>query len=420
MLLYSFAIALYGGLLHLAASLGHPKAKAWVAGRRNWEARLRAAIQTEGPPWVWIHCASLGEFEQGRPLIDYLHDNHPEWRLLVTFFSDSGFRIRQHYPKAHHVAFLPLDLPGQARRFLSIVNPAFGVFVKYELWLNTLAEARHRNIPLLLIAARPKAESPAFRWPLRGLYRKGYASFAHIFAQDTQAEDTLRSLGLSRVSVGSDPRYDRVAAGAAQWTEVPGIRDFLRGRPCIVAGSTWPQDEALLLPAWQALPPANRPCLIIAPHEIHKEKLRKLTDESAGKALLYSELSQLSDSHEVLWIDNVGMLSRLYAYAKVAYVGGAFGSGLHNILEAAVFGCPLLFGPKYQAFPEAEALVASGGAVSVKTREELQQQLAAWLGNTADTDRLRIANRQFVEEKKGATDTIIRWITAAGWLKRTI
>ncbi|MDP5171093.1 MAG: 3-deoxy-D-manno-octulosonic acid transferase [Bacteroidia bacterium] len=413
--LYTIGIRLYGFAVWFAAHYNR-KAADWMAGRQHWKTTLASEVNTPGPPWVWVHCASLGEFEQGRNLIDHLYDHHPEFRVLVTFFSPSGYQIRSKYAKAHHVAYLPLDTPANARAFLNLVSPAFGIFIKYELWLNLLREAARLSLPLILVAARPHPDKPALRWPLRSLFVEGYRSFQHIFTQDEESRLLLESLGHPSVSVSADTRFDRVAANRRQWQALPEIERFLGGRSCLVAGSTWPKDEELLLAAWAKLPDHVRPRLIIAPHEIHPERMEARIAAFPQRELCYGEISQAQETHEILWIDRIGLLSRLYAYGKVAYVGGAFDKGLHNILEAAVFGCSLIIGPAYQRFPEAIDLVSEGACTSVKNEAEFLLALETRLLNFELLENHSRITEAYVAQREGATKKILTWMMQQNWL----
>lgn len=412
---YTLAIRAYGLSIRFVGRRNE-KARFWVEGRKSWKRDLTRAIEPDGPPWVWFHCASLGEFEQARNLIDEVYDHHPEFRILLTFFSPSGYRIRSGYTKCHHVAYLPLDTPENARFFLELTRPQFGIFVKYELWLNFLTEARDRQIPLALIAARPDPNSMTLKWPARKLFRKGYMSFQHIFTQDERSASLLTMLGHESVSVSADTRFDRVASNQSQRKSLPKIEQWLNGRTCLIAGSTWPTEEQMLMQAWEMLPEDNRPLLIIAPHEIHPHSIDEWIEATDGKAIRYKDIDQLSTQHQILWIDCIGLLSGLYAYGEIAYVGGAFDKGLHNILEAAVYGCSLVIGPKYSRFPEACDLISAGGCSSVNNASELAGVLGELLRNSELRKNKARINSTYVQERIGATEKILNWMQSEKWL----
>lgn len=413
--LYTLAINVYGLGIRLAARKS-VKARYWVDGRKSWQNDLSQVVKTEGSPWVWFHCASLGEFEQARNLIDELYDHHPEFRILITFYSPSGFRIRSAYPKCHHVAYLPLDTPGNAESFLTLVKPQFGVFVKYELWLNFLREARKQQIPLTLVAARPDPQSKTLKWPARKLFREGYLSFRHIFTQDESSATLLRAIGHPSVSVSADTRFDRVVSNQSQRKSLPHIEKWLDGRACLIAGSTWPTEEKILMQAWESLPREIRPLLIIAPHEIHPDSIDEWIIKSEGKAIRYRDFGLLSGDHEILWIDCIGLLSGLYAYGEIAYIGGAFDKGLHNILEAAVYGCNLVIGPTYHRFPEAVELIETGGCSSVNNTSELTGVLGELLRNSELRESKARINKAYVQDRVGATERILDWMQKERWL----
>lgn len=413
--LYTLAIKIYGVGIRLAARKSK-KARFWVEGRKHWHDNLSRVVETEGPPWVWFHCASLGEFEQARNLIDELYDHHPQFRTLVTFFSPSGFRIRSAYPKCHHVAYLPLDTPRNAESFLTLVKPQFGVFVKYELWLNFLREARKQQIPLTLVAARPDPQSKILKWPVRKLFKEGYLSFQHIFTQDESSSNLLQALGHPSVSVSADTRFDRVLSNQSQRKSLHHIESWLDGRACLIAGSTWPTEEKMLMQAWEALPDEIRPVMIIAPHEIHTEMIDEWITKSEGKAIRYQDAELLTEQHKILWIDCIGLLSGLYAYGEIAYVGGAFDKGLHNILEAAVYGCSLVIGPKHNRFPEATDLIAHGGCSSVNNASELTGVLIELLRNSELRESKARINKVYIQDRVGATEKILDWMLAEKWL----
>ena len=407
-LLYTFSVRMYGLALRLAAPF-HEKARKWVRGRRNWEQQLRAQIDP-AHPWIWFHCASLGEFEQGRNLIEQLRTRHSRFRILLTFFSPSGYEIRKNYAHAGYVCYLPLDTPAHARRFLDIVQPRLVVFVKYELWLHYLGEIAARQIPFALVAARVRPESAFFRSIFRSLYRRAFEKMTHIFTQDAASQTLIRDFsGNARITVSSDTRYDRVQSNRAGFEEIPAIRRFKGGRLCIIGGSTWPRDEELLLESYRQLKPHHNLCLILAPHEIHPERIDRWAARFPEETLRFSQIDRLSDAHRILWIDNIGMLSRLYHYADIACIGGAWGTGLHNILEAAVFGCPVIFGPDYKKFPEAAALIAAGGGFSIGSQQELAPLLEGLLSDGQRRAQIQRMNKTFIETRAGATEMIMAW-----------
>ncbi len=410
--LYILSIYLYGLALRIAAFF-HPKASKWVGGRKDWEIALRNQI-TGDHAWIWFHCASLGEFEQGRNLIEQLKQAYPEHRILLSFFSPSGYEIRKNYAHADFVCYLPLDTPQNARIFLSILQPSLVVFIKYELWLSYLHEIRNRAIPFILVAARVRANSPFFTSIFKSLYQKAFREMTHIFTQDQTSLELIQSFsGNPNISVSSDTRYDRVSSNKAEFTEIPEITSFKSDRVCLVAGSTWPKGEGLLLDAYRSLRTTHNLCLILAPHEIYPDRIDKWEAEFPAETIRFSQIDQLNESHTILWIDNIGMLSRLYHYADIAYIGGAWGTGLHNILEAAVFGSPVIIGPKHQKFPEAAELIEAGGAFSINTPTELIEVLTSLLQEPQLRKEIERINEAFIAERAGATEKVLRWCKAS-------
>lgn len=398
--LYHTSIQLYALTARLAA-LFSDKARKWVQGRNDWVGHLQEALPANKPV-LWFHCASLGEFEQGRPVMEALRKEYPQYALLLTFYSPSGYEIRKNYPGADTVAYLPADTTSTARRFLQIVQPRLAVFVKYEFWFGYLRELHRQQVPVLLIAARFRTGQHFFR-KYGGWFRRQLQHFTHIHVQDDASAQLLRGAGYDRVTVSGDTRYDRVTENARAPAPLPETVAWLAGRPALVAGSTWPVDDPLMLP-WKEKDWA----LIIAPHEIHEGRIREIEEKSRGGAIRYSAIQhgQVEGGKNILIIDNIGMLMAVYALGKLAYVGGAFGRGLHNILEPAAFGLPVLFGPKHDKFPEARALEAAGGGKMIRNRAEFR---AAFQQFTSEKDRAAFA-RIFVSSRTGATAAILKTI----------
>lgn len=410
--MYSVGISVYQGLMAVAAWF-HPKARLWVQGRRDWQRRhAQLAAQLPEGKRVWFHCASLGEFEQARPLIEALHSQPQRPAILVSFFSPSGYEIRKNYPKADAIFYLPADTPANARALLDCWKPDLLVLVKYEVWLNLLAALRQQNIPAMMISARLREGSRIFSGLLGADYRAAYGGLAAIFTQDADTATRLQAqVPAANVIPGNDTRYDRVLQTQANWQPLPDIEVFIAGRSCIVCGSTWPVEEKIILSGKNKnLFQKYNYCVIIAPHEIGEGHIAAIMAQAGPDAVRFSQWQQAQRPAQVLVIDNIGMLSRLYAYAQVAYVGGAFGSGLHNILEAAVFGCPVIFGPRHRDFPEAAKLIAAGGGFSVANGEALTALFTTFL---AEPKTAQIAGNQakmLVENHAGATNEILKFI----------
>lgn len=369
--IYTIAIHLYTLGLRTAALFGHSKARLMVTGWKEVPAAL--ARLEKGKPTVWFHAASLGEFEQARPVLEAYRQRHPECQVLVTFFSPSGYEVRKNYAQAEAICYLPMDTPGNVRRFLDAVHPDKVFFVKYEFWYNYLNALRQRGIDTYIFSAIFRPEQYFFKPWGRWFIRQLRECFTHLFVQNEESLQLLQSHGIAHCSLAGDTRYDRVhqIAQAAEPDAV--VEKFLDGYdgPVLVAGSTWPPDEQLLARLYK-----NKEWfperIIIAPHEIHEEHLRSI-EALFPNSIRYSEcINALTQSHnntfthsKVLIIDNIGLLSKLYRYATVAYIGGGFGVGIHNILEAVAYGKPVVFGPNYHKFQEAHDLIELGGCMIV-------------------------------------------------------
>ena len=414
LLFYNIFLLLYQAGIGLV-SLWNPKARQWINGRKNILERLHSELKTQNSKLVWVHCSSLGEFEQGRPVIEKIKTQYPNSKLLLTFFSPSGYEIRKDYKGADWVFYLPMDGKANAKRFFDIVDPSLVIFVKYDYWHYYLLECKKRKVPLLMISAIFRKEQAFFKW-FGSLQRKMLACFTHFFVQDHESRELLRSININNVSVAGDTRFDRVAEIAENFKPIHEIEAFCKDSSVFIAGSTWPEDERIIKEATNDIPGLK---IIIAPHEIHKEHLdhvKKLFPNS----IFYSEFKTQNSAPETpnsklqtyncLIIDNIGMLSRLYHYATITYIGGGFNKGIHNTLEAAVYGKPVIFGPNYQKFREAKELIKSGGGFSINNAEQLTSLVRNF---NADRSALEATNKNsydFVIQNKGATGKIIGYI----------
>jgi len=355
--------------------------------------------------YIWFHAASLGEFEQGRPVMEQLKKDNPETKILLTFFSPSGYEIRKNYAGADVISYLPLDTRASARRFVKLVNPSKAVFIKYEFWPNYILELKKANVPVYSISAifRP---SQVFFKGYGGWYRNLLKSFAHIFVQDKNSLKLLVDNGFMNVSVAGDTRFDRVADLAQQAKTIPLIEAFVKDAgKVIVAGSTWPKDEELLVRYMKLHPDVK---MILVPHEIHQAHIMGISKLLDGKFVRYTELNEQNVlTTNCIVVDTIGLLSSIYRYANVAYIGGGFGVGIHNTLEAAVWNVPVVFGPNYQKFREARELITIGGAFSIAHYELMEAQFDLLL---KDNKAGKIAG-DYVKNNIGATDLIIKEIS---------
>ncbi|MCB2410240.1 3-deoxy-D-manno-octulosonic acid transferase [Hymenobacter lucidus] len=407
--IYTVGIHLYALLLRLVAPFV-PKAAQWVAGRRGLLAHIRHTLQTDTAPRVWFHCASLGEFEQGRPLIEAYAQQHPEHKIVLTFFSPSGYAVRHNWPGAHYIFYLPLDTRHNAHEFLEAVQPQLAVFVKYEFWHYMLAGLQQRGVPTICVSAifRP---SQVFFKPWGGFYRRMLQCFTHIFTQNEASVQLLRQAGITRASVAGDTRFDTVVRTAsAQPRPLPMVDAFTDDwLPVCIVGSSWPEDLPVLTPLLEKYQQEMR--FIVAPHEISENNLRLVEAALPGQVVRYSQADAATvGQYKVLLMDNVGLLSQLYRFGHFAYIGGAFGKGLHNTLEAAAFGLPLFFGPTYEKFQEAIDLVEMGCAFPVRTAQELEIAFAPLFYQEANRLVVQDLSLEYVHQKAGATAIIMRWL----------
>ncbi|MDL2231521.1 3-deoxy-D-manno-octulosonic acid transferase [Porphyromonadaceae bacterium OttesenSCG-928-L07] len=402
-LLYNLGIILYTIGIHLAAPFNE-KARLWVKGRKNIRKKIRE-IRKGDEKIAWFHAASLGEFEQGRPVIESLKEKHPDIRILLTFFSPSGYEVRKNYQGADHILYLPADRPGNARFFIKHIRPDLTVFIKYEFWYNYLNALHKKNIPTYLISAIFRKEQPFFKkWG--SLHRKMLRFFNKIFVQDNESVQLLASIHIEKVEKTGDTRFDRVKQIADAAQDIEKVKLFCDGRTTIVCGSTWPPDEEILMEYINRS--AREYKWIIAPHEIGSNHIKNIIDKCEKKVVRYSDETADLTQADVLIIDCIGLLSAIYRYGQISYIGGGFGTGIHNTLEAAVYGIPVIFGPKYQKFKEAVSLIKNKGAFSINNANELNQLLDALLND--ETTR-NIAGRkagEYVTSQLGATETIIK------------
>lgn len=371
-LLYDLGLKLYSwGLYGLA--LFHPKAKLWVKGRENiWE-NLSKQIDASRPV-VWMHCASLGEFEQGRPVLEQLRAAYPHYQIVLSFFSPSGYEIRKNYKQADVVCYLPLDTKSNAQRWLHLLQPKVAIFVKYEFWYHYLDQLKKNGCTSLLISATFRSSQVFFRF-YGGFFRQILANFDRIFVQEEKDRHLLEPLQLSGVSVAGDTRIDRVLQLAEKAKDIPLIAKFTQGHPLLILGSSWPPEEKLLA---DFLPHTSQQDwkFLLAPHDISEAHLAAIEKVLPLTCLRFSQAKGADlPAYDALLIDNIGMLSSLYRYGRIAFIGGGFGAGIHNTLEPIAFGLPVIFGPRYHKFAEAEALVASGGAFAIEDAVELGQVL---------------------------------------------
>ncbi len=405
--LYNLIIKVCGSVLYILQFF-NDKMRLFLEGRKHLMERIAKEAQTDRET-VWFHFASLGEFEQGRPVLESLKAQYPDYWIVITFFSPSGYELRKNYALADRIYYLPLDTETNAREFIRLVRPKIAIFTKYEYWYNYFAELHRRQIPLYMISAVFNRRQPFFSW-YGGLHRRMLGMVSHFFVQDKESEALLRNAGVCNVSVSGDTRFDRVAENAEQPKDFPVVGKFCKDAKVLIAGSTWPEDEKHLSNAMASLPGWKS---IIAPHEIKEEKLQALEHMLSPKtSLRYSKAQGMSCFTDiaVLIIDNVGMLSSVYRYGDISYIGGGFGAGIHNTLEAAAFGLPVIFGPNYHKFLEAKALISEGGGFAYSNEDELKG-----LVQNLDQEAVRLKAGHiaaaYVQKGRGATAMIIKHLS---------
>lgn len=401
---YNVFIQLYRFAIRLAA-LGNKKAAAWIAGRKDVFSDLQKRISPTDQV-IWMHCSSAGEFEQGKPVIEALKNAYPQKKILVSFFSPSGYAAAKNYPHADVITYLPLDTRKNAEQFYKLVKPELVIFVKYEFWYHHLSVATFHHVPILLISAVFRKEQAFFKGYGK-FYRQMLFLFRHIFVQDKTSFDLLQANGISHCSISGDTRFDRVAKIAENASAIPHIKNFIAGEKLIVAGSTWQGDEEVLA---QYLKENKNVKLIIAPHEInekHMQQVQALFED----ACLYLSLKEEDFQKQTLIINTVGLLSRLYQYATITYVGGGFTKdGIHNILEAAVWSKPVIFGPNYQKYREGKEMIAAGGAFSFTAKDDFKKIADGLLTNADHLQETSLKAKAYINENTGATDKIIATI----------
>ncbi len=385
----------------------HPKIKLFVQGRNQTFSILKNKIQKENKV-IWIHVASLGEFEQGLPVIEKLKATYPTYQILVTFFSPSGYEVKKNTDIADAVVYLPLDTRKNSKRFIETVNPVLAIFVKYEIWPNYLEELKAKQVPILLISAIFRKEQVFFKW-YGGIMRKALQAFTHFFVQDENSVTLLKSIKLNNVTLSGDTRFDRVSEILEGDNNLNFMEQFKGNKTCFVAGSTWPEDEEIIVKFINETQKQLK--YILAPHNIKTEHIQSLKKSISKKVVLYTEIEHNDiSSYEVLIINTVGLLTKIYSYADIAYVGGAFATGLHNTLEPAVFGIPIIIGPDYKGFNEVKKLVDKNGILVTRDFDEFTTTLDDLLENPEYLKTTGVINANYVKKNKGASVQIMAHI----------
>lgn len=406
--IYNILVTLVGVVLKIIAFF-NAKIKLFVSGRKGVFKILTQTIKPTDKV-IWLHTASLGEFEQGLPIIEQLKIDFPAHKIVVTFFSPSGYEVKKNSNVAHVITYLPLDTKKNAKLFLDIIHPELAVFVKYEFWPNYLNQLQKQNITTLLVSAIFRKQQAFFKG-YGGFMKKSLATFNHFFVQDENSKSLLNSIGFTNVTVSGDTRFDRVSKILKQDNTLSFVKNFINNKLCVVAGSTWPEDEALLTEYINMQLPQNVK-FIFAPHNIKPQQIEKLKTSIHKKGVLFSEKEgkQLSD-FDVLIVDTIGLLTKVYSYASIAYVGGGIGTtGLHNTLEPAVFGIPIIIGNNYENFKEAVDMVAIGGILPITNQPSLNTALNKLMKQQEFREKLGEINGSYVKNNTGATQVISEFI----------
>ena len=407
-LLYSFGIYISSFILKIIA-LFNTKIKRGVTGREQTFKTLKESITIKDKTF-WFHCASLGEYEQGLPVFTELRQDYPDHKIVLSFFSPSGYEIRKNAPFADTVVYLPLDTKTNAKRFLDLVHPELTIFVKYEIWPNLLKELKERQCKAILISASFRESQSFFKWYGK-LAKSALFAFEHIFTQNEQTKLLLEKIGYKNASVSGDTRFDRVSNQLLQNNTLEFISEFKGDNLCVVIGSSWPEDEKLIVKYINTL--ANKTTkFIIAPHNIKQNQIENLKRSIATSCLLFSEKENKQISEfQVLILNTIGLLTKVYTYADIAYVGGAVGTtGLHNTLEAAVFGVPIIIGSNHKKFPEAQAMIDHKGMVSISNQNELNYAFDLFITNKVVRAEYGLNNYNYIKKNKGAVIQILKFL----------
>lgn len=402
-LLYSIAIRSYSGAIAIASLFGNKKAQLWWKGRKKQWENLKSINKND--EWIWFHVSSLGEFEQGLPVIEKMKQNFPKYKILLTFFSPSGFEPRKNFQLADKVAYMPSDTLSNAKKLIKNFNIKAAFFVKYDFWFNYMKVLKKNNIPLYYISALLHIDHYFFKF-YASWFRKQLKNVSHYFVQNEETAKLLNSININDVTITGDTRFDRVFEIARQSQSFPEIEKFINGRQCIIAGSSWQSDEKFLIPFSKKMP--DNYCLIIAPHDISDSHINQITSQ-LDDYQLYTQLDS-NKQNKVLVINTIGILKKIYKYARFAYVGGGFMSSIHNTQEAIVFGCPVVIGPKYHKFVEAVDLVNAGGMFSVTNQKEFDDIFEQLMNDEAFYNKASGICQDYIQLSVGATDKIINYL----------
>lgn len=407
--LYNFSTFIASKLI-LLSPIFSPKMSLFVKGRRSVIDTIKSTLK-KGDKTIWFHCASLGEYEQGVPVIKKIKEEFPDHKIIVSFFSPSGFEVKKNDKLADCSVYLPLDTPKNAKNFIDLLQPSVAIFIKYEFWPNYLFELKKKSIPTILVSGLFRKDQVFFKF-YGGFMRRTLNSFSHFFVQDQLSKNLLEQLKISQVSVSGDTRFDRVSDQLSVNNELDFMALFKQDLFCLICGSTWPKDESILINYINNF--SNNTKFIIAPHEVNNLRIESLKKKLKVKTVLYSEREKYNISdYQVLIIDTVGLLTKVYSYADVAYIGGGIGmgaNGLHNILEAATFGVPIIIGKNYTNFPEAKKLKKLNGLFSVASPQEFIDIFNQLKTDAPFCEKTGLISKNFILNNRGATDIILNYL----------
>ena len=399
--LYTFGILCYNAIVHIAAYFGNKKAKLWCEGRKNQWDRLKSPDPSF--QWIWVHVSSLGEFEQGLPIIEALKKEYPQYKLLLTFFSPSGYEIKKDFPLADMVDYMPIDTLKNARQLVNNFNLKAAIFVKYEFWFNHIKVLHDNRIHMYYISTVLRPNQYFFK-PWGKWFRNHFFKIKYFFTQNNETANLLHHMGVENVTVAGDTRFDRVYEIAQQAQRFPDIEEFIGGRNCVIAGSSWPSDEKILYNFIDTMP--NNYCFILVPHDISDSHIKQITPHLYDYQL-YTDFDPKKHSM-VLVVNKIGILSKIYRYARFAYIGAGFYDGIHNIQEAIVYDVPVVFGPKYHEFEEAVDLVELKGAFAINNQIELENMFYRFIDDDNFYEKASKTCHDYVARKVGATEKTMR------------
>jgi 3-deoxy-D-manno-octulosonic-acid transferase len=404
--IYYLFVKFYGIVIFLASPL-NKKAGLWVRGRFNWYNKLKTALQHAGEKRIHFHCPSLGEYEQGKPVLEALRKKYPDYFIVLTFYSPSGYEHKKNDPLADHVCYLPLDGPVNAARFVKLLQPKLVFFVKYDFWHFFIRQYHSLQIPVIYISSAFRPGQIFFKW-YGAFFRNTLKKVNHFFVQDQKSLEILYENSIPDVTVSGDTRFDRVYENHKNHIEIPEIVKFKESKKIFVAGSTWPSDTPLLKSLIEST--GNAWKFVIVPHEVSKLHIDKLSNELPGNPIRFSNWDEEKISSNVLIVDSIGLLSSIYHYTEIAYVGGGFGKGIHNILEAVVFGIPVIIGPNHKKFREALELKKLGGVIAVNNKQQLNNAFNKLDSDPESTNKIHKINNDYINKNRGATKIVMEYL----------